>query len=311
MAWDDFFAGANSTFDQGFESGTNTYLKNLAAKIQARQEDKKNLYDEVQAAKKRQTDMEDSKAKLELDTETAAKTKDTEFAMKREFETKDETDKNQRNADALKSHIMSYGEEFKDLAETIQPTAESIRYGEMALKDRLDAKKEVIKHQRELEKTQVGLENKRNAPPSISEARQIGVQAMNETGIPDLQSSIQRQDVAIAKIQPGDQNTNLAEMVAKRNADQAELDQMMKLHPGGVASKIDSVRNELGRFNFNQPTDTTVTQPPPTPTPTDQPVDKNAQADPQEVAKTQAEMAAMREEMKRLEAQLSAIAVQR
>lgn len=53
MSWNDFFVGANNSFDSGAQIGTDAYLKKLAAKIQARNQDKQNLWDSIQSDKER------------------------------------------------------------------------------------------------------------------------------------------------------------------------------------------------------------------------------------------------------------------
>lgn len=82
MSWDDFFTGANSTFDQGANIGADVYLKKLAAKIQARNQDKQNLWDSIKADKDkkdkaaewdRQNAITAEQAKTEADTQTAIK----------------------------------------------------------------------------------------------------------------------------------------------------------------------------------------------------------------------------------------------
>lgn len=47
----DFWYGANDAFDKGVDIGADVYLKKLAAKIQARNQDKQNLWESIKAEK--------------------------------------------------------------------------------------------------------------------------------------------------------------------------------------------------------------------------------------------------------------------
>ena len=70
MSWEDFWTGANSTFEQGANIGSDIYLKKLAAKIQARNQDKQNLWESIQADNKKKADAEEWDRRNRITTET-------------------------------------------------------------------------------------------------------------------------------------------------------------------------------------------------------------------------------------------------
>jgi hypothetical protein len=161
-------------------------------------------------------------------------------------------------------------------------------------------KDESAKHQRELEKTRVSLENKKNEPLSPSEKLTYAKAAWEDKGIPDLETRVQKGQDAIDKMGVPDteeKQTALNNMVAEQNRLMAELEQKRKSNPDFVAY-ADSFQQGLLPKQA-QAGDTTQT-PPAMPAPTDQPIPPTGQADPQEAARALAEQERLKQEIEEL-----------
>ena len=115
MSWDDFFTGANSTFEQGANIGSDIYLKKLAAKIQARNQDKQNLWESITADKKRKDDMEDWQTKQAQLAEQAKTEADTQTAIKLQMDTDKQKQAVDESAAAVDFRIARLGKDGEAL----------------------------------------------------------------------------------------------------------------------------------------------------------------------------------------------------
>lgn len=115
MSWEDFWTGANSTFEQGANIGADVYLKKLAAKIQQRHQDKQNLWDSIQADNKRKADMSDWELKQQRMNEDQAKEADLKRAMDKEAEDYKTEQEVQQAADAVDFRISRLGKDGESL----------------------------------------------------------------------------------------------------------------------------------------------------------------------------------------------------
>lgn len=112
----DFWYGANDAFDKGVDIGADVYLKKLAAKIQARNQDKQNLWDSIQSDKKRKDDMTDWQAKQAQLTEQAKTEADTQTAIKLQMDTDKQKQTVEEAAGAVDFRIKRLGADGAALA---------------------------------------------------------------------------------------------------------------------------------------------------------------------------------------------------
>jgi hypothetical protein len=280
MSWDDFFTGANSTFDQGANIGSDVYLKKLAAKIQARNQDKQNLWESIQNDKKRKDDMTDWQTKQAQLTEQAKTEADTQTAIKLQMDMDKQKQATEEAAAAVDFRIKRLGADGAALADYPR-TASGIKAVEAELarieKDSEYKRKRAdeISDRDYKAKGADGTTDARKPEQARQMAQDIigKEQGSLPNEIKDLQSAINTPNTF-------EQSTMAPEMQSTLAQKQAELGKINANRPGGLPALTDSLRLGQGQYAT--------------------PEQQNAQVSPEQAASVTQELATLKQQLAEL-----------
>jgi len=244
----DFWVGANDAFDQGANIGADVYLKKLAAKIQARNQDKQNLWDSIQSDKKRKDDMSDWQAKQAQLTEQAKTEADTQTAIKLQMDTDKQKQTVEEAAGAVDFRIKQLGPDGAALADYPR-TAAGIKAVEAELA-RLEKDSEYKrKRADEIADRDYKANSKGGADdtamPDVRKPEQARIMAQDimsrEEGT--LPSQVEKMS---AEINP--QSKFYEQDKANLDSAQGQLNAVRANRPGGLPALTDSLRLGQGQY---------------------------------------------------------------
>lgn len=239
MSWEDFWTGANSTFEQGANIGSDIYLKKLAAKIQARNQDKQNLWESIQADNKKKADAEEWDRRNRITTET----------NQRWAQTQAERTANEQ-FDAVNYLIDAKG--YRDKIGEFPKTTAGVKAAEARMKELDDAAKPKDKETFNADETlyrllgpEKWLEYKtKSSPDGMPEARKPEQARIMAEGIVKKEvGTLPKEIDALAEASAYD-NTVAPRLQSK----QSELDAIEANRPGGIPALTDSLRLGQGQY---------------------------------------------------------------
>lgn len=264
----DFWVGANSTFEQGANIGSDIYLKKLAAKIQARNQDKQNLWESITADKKRKDDMADWQTKQEQLAEQAKTEADTQTAIKLQMDTDKQKQAVDESAAAVDFRIARLGKDGEALKEYPR-TAAGIKAVEA-----------------ELARIEKDSEYKRRRADEISDRdyKAKGADGTTDARKPEqarmlAQDIIGREEGGLPKRveeMQGDQYSDPQELAKA----QSQLGDIRANRPGGLPALTDSLRLGQGQYAT--------------------PEQQNAQVSPEQAASVTQELATLKQQLAEL-----------
>lgn len=278
----DFWIGANSTFEQGANIGADVYLKKLAAKIQARNQDKQNLWESITADKKRKDDMADWQTKQEQLAEQAKTEADTQTAIKLQMDTDKQKQTVEEAASAVDFRIKRLGADGAALADYPR-TAAGIKAVEAELA-RLEKDSEYKrKRADEIADRDYKAKSAGGADGSTMQDVRKPEQAriMAEGIVKKEVGTLPKEIDALAEASAYD-NTVAPQLQSK----QAELNAIEANRPGGIPALTDSLRLGQGQYAT--------------------PEQQNAQVSPEQAASVTQELATLKQQLAELLSRLGA-----
>lgn len=237
--WDNFWDGLNQSVDENKKIGADVYLKKLAAKIQARNQDKQNLWESIQADNKKKADAEEWDRRNRITTET----------NQRWAQTQAERTANEQ-FDAVNYLIDAKG--YRDKIGEFPKTTAGVKAAEARMKELDDAAKPKDKETFNADETlyrllgpEKWLEYKtKSSPDGMPEARKPEQARIMAEGIVKKEvGTLPKEIDALAEASAYD-NT----VVPRLQSKQSELDAIEANRPGGIPALTDSLRLGQGQY---------------------------------------------------------------